>query len=166
MRVHARSSLVPLSRNLTTSCGECASRGAQASVLCVRGAPQNPGRSRLPQHALHTVPFDEWRVGTAAALAVYLFCCIHGICFAIFQGKLSFEVDFFYFSCEGGEINYQPCILLLLCRSEVARNFLMFKWLSKTIFLNVKLMCSGNNVIQGPGMNIKLHLLPQGLVGF
>ena len=27
-------------------------------------------------------------------------------------------------------------------------------------------MCSGNNAIQGPGMNIKLHLLPQGLVGF
>lgn len=42
----------------------------------------------------------------------------------------------------------------------------MFEWLSKTIFLNVKLMCSGNNAIQGPGMNIKLYLLPQGLVGF
>lgn len=42
----------------------------------------------------------------------------------------------------------------------------MFEWLSKTMFLNVKLMCSGNNEIQGPGMNIKLHLLPQGLVGF
>lgn len=78
-------------------------------MLCMQSAPQNLGKSRLPQHALHAAPFDEWRAGVAAALAVYLCCCIHRIHFAIFQGKLLFEVDFlFFFFSEGGEINYHP----------------------------------------------------------
>lgn len=97
MLVHACSVLAPLGRALTTSCSEFASRRAPASMLCMQSAPQNLGKSRLPQHALHAAPFDEWRAGAAAALAVYLCCCIHRIHFAIFQGKLLFEVDFLFF---------------------------------------------------------------------
>lgn len=49
--------------------------------------------------------------GTAVALAVCLHCCVCGICFVIFQGKLLFEVGFYFifFSSDGGEINYHPC---------------------------------------------------------
>lgn len=53
-------------------------------------------------------PFDV--AGTAVALALCLCCCVCGICFAIFQGKLLFEADFFFFFLsDGGEINYHSC---------------------------------------------------------
>lgn len=34
--------------------------------------------------------------GTAVALAVCLHCCVCGICFVIFQGKLLFKVGFYF----------------------------------------------------------------------
>lgn len=46
-------------------------------------------------------PFDV--AGTAVALALCLCCCVCEICFAIFQGKLLFEADFFFFFSLMGE---------------------------------------------------------------
>lgn len=92
--------LVLLSRALTTSCIEFASRGAQTRVLCMKGAPKNLGQA--PSR-----PFDA--AGTVVALALCLHCCVDGKCFVTFQAKLLFEVEFIFFFSDGGEINYHPC---------------------------------------------------------
>lgn len=87
--------LVLLSRALTTSCIEFASRGAQTSVLCMKGAPKNLGQA--PSR-----PFDA--AGTVVALALCLHCCVDGKCFVTFQAKLLFEVEFIFFSLMGEKL--------------------------------------------------------------
>jgi len=142
----------------------CKQGSPSQHALLARCTPKLGKEPCPPAHASHRAVWcmESWRGRSTCRTSLLLrsleeFCHFTGEAFI--WGWL-----FLFFFCEGGEINYQPCFLLLPCRSEVVRNFL--EWLSKTMFLNVKLMCSGSNKIQGPSMNIKLHLLPQGLVGF
>lgn len=92
--VCAHSVLVPLSRALTAAASVQADEPRPVCSAC-NGYPKTWERAVFPSTGFK-LPCWDW-VSPSAELDVCLCCCVHRIHFAVFQGKLLFEVDFLKF---------------------------------------------------------------------
>lgn len=89
--------LVLLSRALTTSCTEFASSGAQASVLCMKAAPQKPGAGSM------WAVWCSWHSTSTCSVSLLL-CLWDKFCHFLresFYLRLNF---FFFFSLMGEKL--------------------------------------------------------------